>query len=163
SSTPVETTTGTPSPAGDPMPSPDGPPTLPAAARGKGARAAKAFVRYYIATVNYATATGDTGQLRTLGTRGCVSCKAISRIIKRIYEADGSIDSHGWKLSSISIVPRQPKSKPMFDLGVVETPQDVYETANSRVKHYKGGKHPMTIHLQYRHAHWRVTRLDLVS
>ena len=59
SSTPVETTSGAPSPVSDPTPTPEGPPTLPAAARGKGPRSAKAFVRYYIAALNYAAASGD--------------------------------------------------------------------------------------------------------
>jgi len=136
---------------------------MPAAAQGRGARSAKAFVRYYIATINYAVATGDVQQLRPLADRNCVSCKAIARTVNRIYDGGGTIKSRGWVLRSLSPVPLQPRARPIFDLGVFETPQDVHQSAASKVKHYEGGKQPMTIHLRFTNSGWKVSQLDLVS
>ena len=120
-------------------------------------------MRYYIATINYATATGDVRGLRPLATRGCASCKAITRTIKRIYDRGGVIKSRGWLLRSISPVPLQPKKRPLFDLGVFETPQHVRTSTTSKFKHFEGGKQPMTIHLELRSSGWKISRLDLVS
>jgi hypothetical protein len=120
-------------------------------------------VRYYIAAVNFAAATGDASELRSLATAGCVSCKAIARTIKRIYGAGGSITSRGWVVRSVSPVPLQPRARPIFDLGVFETPQEVHRSAASTGKHYEGGKQPMTIHLRITNSGWKVSRLDLVS
>ena len=47
------------SPSASPSPSAT-PPTMPAEAEGTSPRAAKAFVRYWVDALNYATTTGDT-------------------------------------------------------------------------------------------------------
>jgi hypothetical protein len=57
------------------------PPTLPAAAEGTSPRAAKAFVRHWVATMNYATATGDTAPLLELSSESCASCESAARRI----------------------------------------------------------------------------------
>ncbi len=144
-------------------PSPDGPPTLPAVAHGSGTKAAKAFVRYYIETINYSAATGDVRPLRPIGTANCVSCHAIIRNITTIYAAGGSIESSGWRLNSMASVPQQPHRRPIFELAVFEAPQLVTRPVKPKAKRYDGGKQPMTIRLVHRQHRWLVTRLDLVS
>lgn len=156
------TATSTPSPSGFSSPTVAAPPAMPAAARGTSVKAAKAFVRYYVATINYAAATGDAEQLRGLGTRRCISCRAIIADVHRIYSAGGFIRSKGWLLTALAAVPGQPRQAPIFQLGILESPQIVRATATSGTKHYKGGKQPMTMYLILRKTVWRVARLDLV-
>jgi hypothetical protein len=153
-----------PSPSASPSPgaSPT-PPAMPSAAQGTSAKAAKAFARFYIDAVNFASRTGDVSALKPLATLDCASCKSISHNIERIYSADGHITSEGWRLSSVSVVPGQPVSRPILELGVVQSPEVVVFKAGSSPKHFPGGKQPMTMHLVHRKSAWLVTRLDRVA
>lgn len=160
SSTPVQATTGTPSPASDPAPSPDGPPTLPAAARGNGPRSAKAFVRYYIATLNFAAQTGETRALRRSSSDSCAACGAIARFIDRTYEESGYIKGHGWKPVSFQVVDAGTSRSLVVDVVVTVSPQVVVAKSGAAPKRYDGGRRLKTFWLsRIRHA-WSVDRLD---
>jgi len=139
------------------------PPSLPAEAKGTSEASAKAFAKHYFDTVNYATRTGDTADLRTLGNEDCVSCAAIESNVEKIYSAGGRIESDGWHLRSASSVPLQPRVKPILDLGVFQSPEKVVPKSGSSAVSYDGGKQPMTMHLVREGAQWRVNRLDLVA
>ncbi|HET7414971.1 MAG TPA: DUF6318 family protein, partial [Arthrobacter sp.] len=158
--TPVETSTGTPSPAGDPTPSPDGPPTLPAAARGKGARAAKAFVRYYIATMNHAVATGDTSLVHSLSASDCESCASVNERIEHVYRSGGHIASAGWKIMNVRLVPRQPHRRPLVDVGLELSPQLVIKRAGASPSRFPGGRMPVTFHLARTSHGWVVAQWE---
>ncbi|WP_367303707.1 DUF6318 family protein [Nocardioides panacis] len=138
-------------------------PVLPEEARGTSAASAKAFARFYIDTVNFAARTGITADLATLGTPRCVSCSAIRKNINRIYNAGGTIRSSGWQLTTVAPVPKQPKRRPILDLGVLQPPEVVKQTNKGPTKRYKGGRQPMTMHLRWTLVGWSVERLDLVS
>ena len=75
---------------------------MPAEAEGTSPRAAKAFARHYFDVINYSARTGDTRELRKLGTADCVSCEAIAHNIEKIYNAGGHIESDGWQLTRAS-------------------------------------------------------------
>ena len=92
---PLPTESASPSDTGSPSPTA---PTLPAEAEGTSPAAAKAFVRHYFDSVNYAAATGDTDGLRALGASRCVSCDAIAENIEEVYSEGGVIRSGGWKV-----------------------------------------------------------------
>jgi hypothetical protein len=141
----------------------DAPPSLPPAANGKSARAAKAFARFYIDSVNFATRTGDTTQLAGLGSDDCESCSAIVGNIDTIYSSGGSIESKGWKLNVASLVPGQPATSPILDLGITQSPESVTTSAGAEPEKYPGGKQPMTMYLSRDGGTWKVTQLDLVS
>ena len=138
-------------------------PTMPAEARGTSAESAKAFVRYYFDQINYAMRTGDTESLDGLSTQNCVSCRAIARNVRQTYETGARIESEGWRLTVISLVPEQPREHPILDLGVVQAPEVIVLPSGDPGKKYSGGKQPMTAHLVWRHNHWIVERLDLVT
>ena len=139
------------------------PPVLPEAAKGTSAASAKAFARFYIDSINFAARTGKTTSLATLGTTGCESCSAIQKNIERVYDAGGNIRSSGWRLTTIAVVPAQPKQRPILDLGVLQPSEVVKQTSTGPIKRYKGGRQPMTMHLRWTHSDWSVERLDLVS
>jgi hypothetical protein len=159
---PLETAAS--SPPAPPTSSPtEAAPTLPAAAKGRSEAAAKAFVRHYFTTLNYAMNTGTIQPLEALSDKRCESCSAIARNIESTYAAGGHIESRGWLLNSISPVPRQPVRRPIFDLGVRMTTETVTRKAGEKARKFEGGKQPMTIHLLDSGGSWRVLRLDLIS
>lgn len=147
-----------------PSPSPsETAPTLPAEAKGASEAAAKAFVRYYFATLNHAMISGDTEHFRELSTSECESCSAIARNIDGTYAAGGRIESKGWLVRSVSLVPGQPKASPIVDLGIFMSEERVTERAGSSPKSFEGGKQPMTMYLIRANDQWRVSRLDRVA
>ena len=72
------------------------PPTMPAAAQANTKAGAIAFVRHYIALINYAQATGDVAVLAAVEDPSCTSCLKVRRTITRIYGAGGSISGGTW-------------------------------------------------------------------
>ena len=74
---PLEPTTTTPS--STPTASPTGPPPMPAEARGTSRKAAVAFVRHWVDTLNYSADTLDSAPLKKLSSPECDACNAASR------------------------------------------------------------------------------------
>jgi hypothetical protein len=139
-----------------PTPSPSAtPPSLPAEARGTSAAAAKAFVRHYIATVNYATATGDTSVLATLDDGSCDSCSSVISRVHTVYDAGGKIVSRGWQITSLSVLPARPK-RPIVDAGLRLSPQSVIRQRGGQPEHFRGGRLPVTFRLVLGNQGWRV-------
>jgi hypothetical protein len=130
------------------------PPSMPAEANGNTGRAAKSFVRHYIETLNYATATGDTIPLAALDDGSCRSCSAVIGRVRNVYEAGGSIESRGWIVKSLAVV-GQPK-RPLVDAGLLLSPQRVTKKQGDRPVRYKGGRLPVTFHLIRLGHGWRV-------
>ena len=159
---PLESASESPSPSATESPTPAAP-TLPAEAKGTSEAAAKAFVRHFFDSLNYAMNSGNTSHLRSLADDGCRSCEAIASNIDKTYGAGGSITSRGWVLQSIHRVPLQPRDRPILDLGVLMTPERVLKRAGGDPKTFEGGKQPMTMYLVTLNGEWRVTRLDLVA
>lgn len=132
------------------------PPELPIEAKGTTAASAKAFVRHYIDLINYATASGDTAPLATAGASMCVSCNNVIDKIDRVYRAGGSIESDGWAIRSISMVPRTSLAKPQFDVGLAMSPQRVTEKKGASPRTYEGGRLPATFKLRRQDESWIV-------
>lgn len=119
-------------------------------------------MRYYIATINYAIVTGELRQLRSLGARNCVSCRAISRNIGRIYAAGGHISSLGWRLQGLRIV-EVDESETVLSLDVTLSPETVVKREAAEPEHHAGARQPMTAFLERSQGEWLVSRLDLVT
>ena len=76
------------------------PPVLPAAAEEKTKAGAIAFAGNFIEMLNFAGATGDTQQLRTLYLPLCTRCEAIADGIDQTYSAGGNISGGSWHPAS---------------------------------------------------------------
>ena len=81
------------------------PPPMPDAAKGSSRAAAKAFVRHYIALINYAGTTGDVADLSSSSAPGCVSCNRLVNLLSRTYADGGYYRTKGWRLTALFIVP----------------------------------------------------------
>src|SRR3954454_5182989 len=83
----------------DPTPSEDssqggsgttaGPPTLPPEARGTTRASAGPFVRYWVDTLNFASANLRPKPLRRLSTSDCQACRSLTEVISEIKAAGG--------------------------------------------------------------------------
>ncbi|MFD7160391.1 DUF6318 family protein [Kribbella sp. NPDC059898] len=91
------TNTGTPSTtavASSPAPSsvdPSSAPQRPQAATGTSLPAGKAFVRYYVSVMNYASTTGDIAPMLSASDAGCQLCKAYSDYVHKVNAANGGL------------------------------------------------------------------------
>jgi hypothetical protein len=156
---PLDRTSASSSPTPSPSPT-ESPPPLPDAAKGTSEASAKAFVRHYFASLNYAMNSGDTEYFRTLGTKNCESCDAIAGNIETVYNAGGYISSEGWAVQSVATLPGQPPNRPILDLGMLLKRERVKERADAKAATFRGGRQPMTAHLVRRGSSWMVERLD---
>ena len=96
--TPPPTTAPT-TPAPSPTPTP---PPLPAAARADTPTGAESFARHWLATLDYATASGDTAPLRSLGR--CASCVALADAIDALYSSGGRAEGGKVTVTDSSVV-----------------------------------------------------------
>jgi Family of unknown function (DUF6318) len=136
------------------------PPTLPAAAKGTSAKAAKAFVRYYIDAVNFALRSGDTTALTMASGRSCSSCASVAESIAEVYRSGGKFVGRGWRVTRIKPVAGQPPSKPIMQTGIFVYPQNKVASADARPQHRNGGKNLMIFSLRRRADSWIVSRWD---
>lgn len=78
-----------------PTPTEPTPPVLPAAASGRSDAAVKAFVDYWVDTVNYAMTTGDTRPLEA-SSSDCGGCDDYVDLYRGIYSSGGFLKTTGW-------------------------------------------------------------------
>jgi hypothetical protein len=149
-----------PSEAGSPSPAP---PTMPAEARGTSEKSAKAFVRFYIDALNFATATGDTHVAREFSDHTCNSCDAMLDKIEEVYREGGFFRGRGWAVTNIKYQPLQPRERPVLSVGIQLAPQEMVEVKGEDPKHFTGGPNHLTFHLSRTQSGWRVEKLDRLS
>ncbi len=147
-------------PSNSASPSPT-PPVLPSEAQGTSPAAAKAFARHFFDAVNYAAATGDTAELRTLGTADCVSCDAIASNIEDIYGAGGSITAENWQINTLRVI-QSDEQATVLAIGALLAPE-VIVSENGSAKTRPGGKQPMTLFLAPADSSFTVSKLDFVT
>jgi len=133
---------------------------MPAAAHGRSARSAKAFVRYWVEVLDYSGTQGSTAALAQASDNGCESCQALIREIDEIYAAGGYIRGRGWSVERIKPVRGQPSTRPILQVGMFLAPQEMRRRRHGSVHHYDGGDQPMVFHLGRRNGRWVVTQID---
>ena len=136
---------------------------MPAEAKGTSQKSAKAFVRYYIDVLNFATATGDTGTALRLSSPNCDSCSGMLDKIQDVYSQGGYFRGEGWTVTDIKYQPLQSDVKPILTIGIQLADQDMLEHADGKVKHFEGGPNRLTLHLASKRSRWLVTQLDRLS
>ena len=135
-------------------------PAMPVAAKGTGPRAAKAFVRHWIDSLNYAARSGDTSGLRASSSPRCAACSAIARFIDRVYAHGGSIKGDGWQLLETNAVGRAGRKQKTIDALVRVRPQVVFNDSAAAPKRYQGGRRLKTFWLSRSGSGWLIERLE---
>lgn len=96
--TPVARPTASPSASASASASP---PALPASSRVKSGEGAEAAVQYFLDSMAYAGATGDTNAFEDAYLRSCTKCQAITDGIRTTYEAGGSLEGGAWRATKL--------------------------------------------------------------
>lgn len=93
--TPTVPTSGAPSSgptsAGTSTVAPTAPPTRPQSAMGPSLAAGEAFIGHYVALLNYAYTTGDTGPMLAASDKGCIGCKGVADYTKKYNASSGTL------------------------------------------------------------------------
>ena len=159
-STSPTVSTSSPAPSSSPAATP---PTIPAEAQGTSKKSAKAFVRYYVDAINFATTTGNTRGVRSDTLSRCASCVALLDKIDAVYAAGGRFSGDGWTILDIKYQPFQPRTEPVLSVGIRVGAQRMVEKAGSAPEHFKGGRNRLTVTLLWTKPQWKVARLERLA
>ena len=142
-----------------PTPSPtEAAPTMPTEAKGTSEAAAKAFVRHYVDTVNYAMRTGVTADLDRLAAPSCSTCRAIVDRIDEVYSEGGRLEGAGWTIISLRRVGGG-KATTLGAAGIEIAPQTVVISGSSPSES-PGSRGNLDLYLSHADAGWLIERLE---
>jgi hypothetical protein len=135
-------------------------PTLPAEAKGASEAAAKAFVRHYVASVNYAMATGDTQGVARLAKSSCTTCTAVVERIHAVYQGGGRLKGAGWKILSLAHVSAGSHRTAFISVGIEISPQVAYAGESAPPSHSPRSRGNLDFVLSWTVNRWVVERLE---
>lgn len=136
---------------------------MPDAAKGTSDAAAKAFVKHYIAVLNYAGRTGDTAKLRELSSPSCAPCQDIIDSIRDLYAAGGRIEGDDTELHSLSLVPGQSGNMRTVDGLTTQPRQLIFKTKGAKPEHVGGGKDLLSSYTLEHRDGWRMAQITSAS
>lgn len=76
-------------------------PTLPPEAEGKGPKAAEAFVRHYLAVVDYSRLMLDPSYLRKVSSPTCAGCNGLGDLLAKVAKNGGEITGGDQSLDDV--------------------------------------------------------------
>lgn len=144
----------------EPAATPTGPvePTPPAEANRATRAGAKAFVQYYWAVVNYATATGDVALLETLSEPSCSACRAGIRQITKVYDRGGRIV--GGLYEVLELDPFHLHDAFWSVRSTTRTETQFVRGAGDLNQQYPGGESGLHFTLRFHHGSWKTSTLE---
>lgn len=105
-------------PAGSPVPSDSSSatatasvPALPAEARGRGPKAAEAFVRHYVDLINYGLRTLDSEPLAAASSEDCEACDYFIDALAATKQRDGRYVGGTWTIEDLRQYPHGPEAE----------------------------------------------------
>lgn len=132
----------------------------PAYADQAGPAGAEAFTGYWIDSLNRATASGETGEFRTLSTDDCVTCADFASQLDEIYGSGGRVEADGWDVESV--VREAGASDEMVGMLVTVkvSPQRVFESADAEAQRFEGGTQAFRFEIVRENDDWFVDDLS---
>ena len=143
------------SPTSTSSPSVSAAPSLPPAAAAHTKAGAIAFVRHYIALINYSQATGDVTALDRVEATNCSSCRSVRKQLTKMYRAGGWI--RGGQLQVVKVQALRGATTGSFnvDVAVRSRPERVRE-ADGQMHRIPGGGNIITVIVHPRNSGWVV-------
>ena len=129
------------------------PPVMPEEAKADTKAGAIAFVKYYIALINHAQATGDVDALAKVEGPDCKSCAEGRDYLKKIYGSGGHISGGAWSVHRVKA--RQSGENWAVTVTGAFAPSDAYASADADPQHAKGGP-TLTNFIVWHDTAWRV-------
>lgn len=125
-----------------PSASPTGPvePVLPEAAKANTKAGAVAFVKHYVALLNYAQSTGKVDPARSATASDCAECQAVLNDVAHVYADGGSISGGSWKITrTLTDRNTDPRFSGWFVLVRVRSGAQTVTRPNAPSQHFKAG------------------------
>jgi len=135
-------------------------PSMPDAAKGSSAAAAKTFVRYWVAVLDYSGPRGESALLRRLSSARCLDCEGIADFIDSVSRHGGRIAGAGWTVKNANVTSRSRDGSVTIKAAVRVHPQTVVLKEGARPRKFYGADRVKTFKLTRGGAHWVVVRLD---
>jgi hypothetical protein len=132
---------------------------MPEAAKGTSAASAKAFVRYYVDAINYASGTGDTAPIKNSSASDCVSCRDVAVAIDRIYASGSHLDGGGWAVRTLAPIPGQQARRPIIQAAIQVRPQRKISNTG-HIERRQGGRKLFIFTLVRGSDGWSVASLE---
>jgi Family of unknown function (DUF6318) len=133
---------------------------VPAFADNEGTAGAEQFLGFWTDTLNQATASGDTEELKALAADKCKACGDFATQLDQIYAAGGRVESDGWEVSKV--VPEAGATD--NEVGLLVTfavsPQKVYQSEDGKPQKFEGGNQGFRFHLVREQGEWQVHDLS---
>ena len=132
---------------------------VPAYADNAGEAGAEQFVGYWTDTLNTATASGETEDLKALASPECQACTDFATQLDQIYAGGGHVESGGWEINKI--VPEAGATDDEVGLLVTfaVSPQKVFESEDAKPQKFEGGNQGFRFHLVRDEGTWQVQDL----
>jgi hypothetical protein len=134
------------------------PPSLPPEAEGTSPQAAKAFAHFYVDSVNYAMATGETRDLEGLAAEACRACHAITDGIRDAYAGGGRLEGRGWLVRDVQYL-RLASDKALIGVTLRIARQADYESGDAKPRWSRASRGHLDLRMSWRTGQWRVFEL----
>ena len=134
---------------------------VPSYASGNNQHGAEQFASYWVDTLNKATVSGKTGQLKTLGLKSCTRCTDFAHQLDTIYAAGGRVETAGWKVQTVLPESGLPQDVTGLSVKVQVSPQSVVKQKGASAEEHKGGALVVRMILTRTDDHWVVKSLDI--
>ncbi len=136
-------------------------PSVPPYASSNDQHGAEQFASYWIDTLNKATVSGKTDQLKALSSPACTRCSDFASQLDKIYANGGHVETTGWQVQKVVPEVGLPKGTTAMKMAVKVAPQKVFETKGSKPQAHPGGEMSLRVVLTRDGDHWLVKSLDL--
>jgi hypothetical protein len=147
--------------SGKPSAESSGGASVPSYASSNDQHGAEQFAGYWVDTLNKATVSGKTAQLKALSDKSCTRCSDFAAKLDEIYAGGGHVETSGWDVETMVPERGLPQGTAGMKVQVKVAPQSVYETAQSKAQKVKGGQLTFRLVLTRNGDHWLVKSLDV--
>ena len=132
---------------------------VPAYADNPGQAGAEQFVGYWTDTLNEATTSGDTEQLKSLAGNDCRTCGDFASQLDEIYAAGGHVESDGWEVDRVVAEAGNTEDEVGLFVTFQVSPQTVFASEDADAQEFEGGNQGFRFHLVREDGAWQVQDL----
>jgi hypothetical protein len=134
---------------------------IPAYARTNDEKGAQGFARYWVDTLNKATTSGDTKQLRKISQKSCTTCTDFADQLDKIYADGGHVETDGFEVKKMANEANIPPPGAGVSVILTATPQTVVASEGAKPRELKGGDVRFRFIMLREGEHWEMDRMDV--
>ena len=134
---------------------------IPAYARSNDEKGTQGFARYWIDTLNEATTSGDTKQLKRISQPSCEVCTDFAKRLDDIYANGGRVETEGFQVKQIANEANVEPPGAGVSVILTATPQTVVESKGAKPRKIEGGDVRFRLIMLRQGEHWEMDRIDI--